>query len=129
MLTHKKPEPVAGKIKSTTLPKRRTKANSSKTKLAAEGDEEEREGEDEVLWAVGEVSDNEGEDEDEDVDHHQHPLYQQDESRHNAKDTERDKRRTSYNRRSGEGEELIGPARRSMDPFRDDNEVEMERLR
>ncbi|KDR75824.1 hypothetical protein GALMADRAFT_68343 [Galerina marginata CBS 339.88] len=92
LLTHKKPEPVTGKIKSTTLPRRRRRRKADKTVKKAgengsghvgegqEGDDEPlADGEDEVLWAVGEVSDedDEGEDgDDEDIDHHQHPLHQ-----------------------------------------------------
>ncbi|KAF9450404.1 hypothetical protein P691DRAFT_810345 [Macrolepiota fuliginosa MF-IS2] len=122
LLTHKKPEPVTNKIKSSTLPRRRTKANLSKTKLA-EDDEEEQEGEDQVLWAVGEGSDREGdEDEDEDIDHHQHPLYQQRE--HQTRTAHRADGRANNNRGSGEG----GSGRPSMDPFGDDHEAEMERL-
>lgn len=36
----------------------------------------ERDGEEEVLWAVGGESDGEDDGEDDDVDHHQHPLNQ-----------------------------------------------------
>jgi hypothetical protein len=127
LLTHKKPEPVATKIKSTTLPRRRTKSNSSKTKLGngerdEEGDEEDGEGgEDQVLWAVGEASD--GEDdfgEDEDVDHHQHPSYQQEEAEQKARAA-----RTSQDqgKASGEGEELMR-LERPMDRSRDDGALE-----
>ncbi|KAJ3568391.1 hypothetical protein NP233_g5744 [Leucocoprinus birnbaumii] len=127
LLTHKKPEPATGKVKSSALPKRRIKANSSKAKLSAEGDEEEEEriGEDQVLWAVGEDSGDE-EGEDEDADHHQHPSYQQEESQHKRRTTERS---SEDNRKSGEGAGLMSSSRRSMDPFRDNQEVELQRLR
>ncbi|KXN85382.1 hypothetical protein AN958_11482 [Leucoagaricus sp. SymC.cos] len=130
LLTHKKPEPATGKIKSSALPKRRTKAHSSKTKLAAEeGDEgDERDGEDEVLWAVGEVSEDEAEGEDEDVDHHQHPSYQQEESQHHSRVTGR-KGKDNEDSKSGEEEDLMNSTRRSMDPFRDNQDIEMESLR
>ena len=40
-------------------------------------DEEQAQGsENDVLWAVGDASDDEDEDGDEDEDHHQHPLHQ-----------------------------------------------------
>ncbi|THV06095.1 hypothetical protein K435DRAFT_712149 [Dendrothele bispora CBS 962.96] len=84
LLTHKKPEP--GAIKSanpvSAVPlsrvRNRSARKASKTKSADDEDPEdpndEHAGEDQVLWAVGEVSDGEDEGEDEDIDHHQHPL-------------------------------------------------------
>ncbi|PFH51547.1 hypothetical protein AMATHDRAFT_74896 [Amanita thiersii Skay4041] len=77
LLTHKKPEPGTDMVvKSATLPRPRrsrkkpTRPNGDVESLDAE---EERTGERDVLWEVGEASDDElGEDED--IDHHQHPL-------------------------------------------------------
>lgn len=109
LLTHKKPEPTAGKIKSSTLPNRRTKATSSKTKLTDDGEngEEEREGEDQVLWGVGELSDDEGEGEDEDIDHHQHPSYQQEESARLGKVSEQRASDSQGSRKNGEAAGLM----------------------
>ena len=109
-----------------------------------EGDEEQATGgENDVLWAVGEASDDEGEDEDEDVDHHQHPLHQDLPNGRIAGAVGGSQRRSSrrgVNERTG----LVSPAdedenrdymegsrmmdanrRRSMDPFRDDEHLEM----
>lgn len=83
LLTHKKPEPGATPKSSAVmsasvaLRNRRIaakKANASK--IVVDEDEEEEvqtpAGENDVLWAVGEVSDDD-EGEDEDIDHHQNP--------------------------------------------------------
>ncbi|KAK7053313.1 hypothetical protein VNI00_003939 [Paramarasmius palmivorus] len=81
LLTHKKPDP--GALKSVALnspgalPMNRTRGTKrSKKDTGDEGETHaEGEGEEDVLWAVGEAeSDDEGEGEDEDIDHHQHPL-------------------------------------------------------
>lgn len=128
LLTHKKPEGATSKVQPSTLPRRRTKASSSKTKLGDDGEEEEeeREGEDQVLWGVGELSDDEGEDED--IDHHQHPIYQQKKPEHLSQATERKGRDSEDSKKSGEATGLMSSAR-SMVPFRNDQEVEMGRLR
>jgi len=117
LLTHKKPESTTGKIKSSArLPKRKTKTSGSKTKLAeAVGEEEEQEGETQVLWALGEPSDDDAEGGDDDVDHRQPSPHQrgQLESRsRTAKQTDED------NRRSGEGADFVGLARRSTSQSR-----------
>lgn len=82
-MTFKKPEPVTGKIKSAGASRRRRKGDKSKRavgngEMGEVNDEQVRSGENDVLWAVGDASDDEDEDggEDEDVDHHQHPLHQ-----------------------------------------------------
>jgi hypothetical protein len=87
LLTHKKPEPVTGKIKSTA-PRRRKQKKGTKGAPGtengngnanghAEGELESRGSEGEVLWAVGEESDEDEDDEglDDDIDHHQHPIH------------------------------------------------------
>lgn len=88
LLTHKKPEPVTGKIKSTA-PRRRKQRKGGKGAPGtengngianghAEGELETRGSEGEVLWAVGEESDEHDEDDeglDDDIDHHQHPIH------------------------------------------------------
>jgi magnesium transporter len=84
LLTFKKPEPVTGKIKPAGAPRDGRRRKGNKLKRAAENgemeevsDEEQvRGGENDVLWAVGDASDDEDDGEDEDVDHHQHPLHQ-----------------------------------------------------
>ncbi|KAH9485445.1 hypothetical protein JR316_0002353 [Psilocybe cubensis] len=88
LLTHKKPEPVTGKIKSTTLPRRRRRASKGPKTVSRQGGAIEDAGsehgdrEDQILWAVSNESDEEDDfsetvEEDEDVDHHQHPLHQE----------------------------------------------------
>ena len=85
LLTFKKSEPVTGKIKSVSSPRDRRRRKGDRSRAAGHGsgemgevnDEEHARGsENEVLWAVGDASDDEDEGEDEDVDHHQHPLHQ-----------------------------------------------------
>jgi len=91
LLTHKKPEPVTGKIKSSAPKrKRNTKAGKDMTLNDAEngngtgegsagyGDQESPDGERDVLWTVGNASDDDDDalEDDDDVDHHQHPLHQ-----------------------------------------------------
>lgn len=82
LLTHKKPEPGAKANAPIALARPRGKkaskaTSSSKTDLhdddvdSPTNDDEER-----VLWAVGDVSDDDDAGEDEDIDHHQHPLNQ-----------------------------------------------------
>ena len=117
LLTHKKPESTIGKKKSSArLPRRKTKTGSSRAKHAeAAGEEEEQEGETQVLWALGEASDDNLEDGDDDVDHHQHLSHQQEQLEHRgttAKQTDED------NRQSGEDADFVSSARRSMDPLR-----------
>ncbi|KAF8633435.1 hypothetical protein AX17_004605 [Amanita inopinata Kibby_2008] len=109
LLTHKKPEP-AGKTISATLPRAR-RANNSKS-LRPEDNLESQEGighgaeyrdnEHDVLWGVGNASDDDEHGEDEDIDHHQHPLHAQAES-----DRSEQKRRWSNNQGS-ESTELLG---------------------
>ncbi|KAJ4467949.1 hypothetical protein C8J55DRAFT_565037 [Lentinula edodes] len=86
LLTHKKPEPGAP-MKSGALPsgslqmprlrnRSSRKVSGSKPDLEAgdpDDDASVHSGENGALWAVGDVSDDEGEDED--IDHHQHPLH------------------------------------------------------
>jgi hypothetical protein len=147
-LTFKKPEPVAGKIKSANSPRERRKRKGDKSKRAAgdgngEGnDEEQAQGsESDVLWAVGDASDDEDE-EDEDVDHHQHPLHQDlpkatIASTGSGSPSQRRSSRRAVNERTGlvtsedegDGAEYMDGSRlmdtnrkRSMDPFRDDDE-------
>ena len=153
-MTFKKPEPVAGKIKSASTPRDRRRRKGSKSKRAAGdgngevNDEEQVLGsENDVLWAVGDASDDEFEDEgeDEDVDHHQHPLHQ-DLSKATIANTvggspsQRRSSRRTVNERTGlvtsedegdggdymDGSRLMDTNRkRSMDPFRDDERHEM----
>ncbi|KAF8200907.1 hypothetical protein BJ912DRAFT_947537 [Pholiota molesta] len=75
LLTHKKPEPVTGKIKSTAPRRRKQKKGTKGAPGTETGMEMQREGE--VLWAVGEESDEDEDDEglDDDIDHHQHPIH------------------------------------------------------
>lgn len=79
---------MTGKIKSTTLPRQRRRAGKGTKAVGqnGEGDPDEEaepaDGEDQVLWSVGNASDDDDdfeeiEGEDEDVDHHQHPLHQE----------------------------------------------------
>lgn len=85
LLTHKKPEPATSKVKSTAPRRRRRKGvKGVPGQLNEDGDmdadvEEARGPEGEVLWAVGDVSDEDDDDEglDDDVDHHQHPIHNQ----------------------------------------------------
>ncbi|KAF5393269.1 hypothetical protein D9757_000629 [Collybiopsis confluens] len=90
LLTHKKPEPGApvrsatvasGSVALPRLRQRNSKrASSSKTDLEAgnlDGDTSLHSGENEMLWAVGDTSDDDSQGEDEDIDHHQHPLHAQ----------------------------------------------------
>lgn len=82
LLTHKKPEPMDGKVKSATPRPRRVKNRPLRPRGDLEsqaGDEggEDRDNEQDVLWEVGNVSDDDDEGEDEDIDHHQHPLHSQ----------------------------------------------------
>lgn len=131
MLTHKKPEHKINKVQSSpVLPRRQTKSNGSKTKLAiAEGEEDEHEGEEQALWAVGEVSDVEGEGEDEDVDHHQNPVHHQGELQQQARAVKRQERMMSIGERSnGEEEGLMQSGRHSIDPLQD-GQMQMEHLR
>lgn len=166
LLTHKKPEPITGKIKSTALPRRRKKGRKGKMNgqnglngQASEGDEEENvrpDAENEVLWAVGDASDDGDDDdeelEDEDIDHHQHPLHKTLPTGHIA-GTGSTARAPAHGARynvneetslvgSEENDEILGnrlgemgsrgrddiKARRSMDPFRDE-EQEMDDFR
>jgi hypothetical protein len=96
LLTHKKPEPKSLSSRSTAalgsvgprleLRQRSLSARKGKAKPKGGGvddrDDEETmvDGEEEVLWGVGDASDeedsgNDGEGQDDDVDHHQHPMY------------------------------------------------------
>ena len=83
-MTFKKPEPATGKLKSAGAPRDARRRKGNKLKRAAENGEMEEVNEEEqvhggehdVLWAVGDASDDEDDGEDEDVDHHQHPLHQ-----------------------------------------------------
>lgn len=88
LLTLKKPEPAEGKIKSATLSAhpRRTpirsarprSARSARIDLESQGENDERNNERDILWEVGHASDDDDQGEDEDIDHHQHPLYSDD---------------------------------------------------
>jgi magnesium transporter len=148
-LTFKKPEPVAGKIKSSTSPRDRRRRKGDKSKRAAGdgigemgevNDEEQAQGsENDVLWAVGDASDDEDEGEDEDENHHQHPLHQDLPKARIAGGSPNQRRssRRAVNERTGlvtsedegdsgdymDGSRLLDMNRkRSMDPFRDDDE-------
>ncbi|EKM81025.1 hypothetical protein AGABI1DRAFT_71748 [Agaricus bisporus var. burnettii JB137-S8] len=117
LLTHKKPEPKSSKTQSSAaLPRRQAQAHKSKTKLTTmEGDEENEHGEDQILWAVGEVSDAEGEDED--VDHYQNPMHQQEEMQHHnqVRAAKRQAEKVDSSQRRSEEQGLISPERRSRD--------------
>jgi len=110
LLTHKKPEPVT----ATPRPRRPKSARPQNG-----NDEELGQGEDQVLWAVGDVTDeDDNEGEDEDIDHHQHPLH------HHTLPSKLAS--SSSHRGLGEQSRLIGEPespRRSMDPFKDDHEL------
>lgn len=126
LLTHKKPESTTGKKKSSArLPRRKTKTSGSKAKHAeAAGEEEEQEGETQVLWALGEASDDDIEGGDDDVDHHQHLSHQQEQLEHRGTTA----KQTDEENRQSEGADFVSSARRSMDPLRVNQEVELERL-
>ena len=149
LLTFKKSEPV-GKIKSVSTPRDRRRRKGDKSKRAVGhgngemeevNDEEQARGsENDVLWAVGDASDDEDEGEDEDVDHHQHPLHQDLPKAAVASTVGGSQRRSSrraVNERTGlvtpedegddgdyvDGSRMMDTNRkRSMDPFRDDDE-------
>lgn len=75
-------------------------------------EEEERQGETQVLWALGEASDDEGEGGDKDVDQRQHLSCQREEPEHGngaTKQTDED------NQQGEEGADFLSPARRPMD--------------
>ncbi|CAA7259134.1 unnamed protein product [Cyclocybe aegerita] len=145
LLTHKKPEPVTGKVKASTTTRRPRRKPAKKNvgengngrseeAGSEEGDDEQANGEGDVLWAVGDASDGEDEGDDDDVDHHQHPLHQS------------PLRRPVVARRNSRGMTeqtgLVEPEspgdlyaystkfnsddkrRRSMDPFRDEQELD-----
>ena len=107
LLTHKKPEPGAIKPVTLGVPMARPRKKKAKDAKAAqrsdENDIEPGDGEQEVLWTVGDAEDDdddgdEEEGEDEDIDHHQHPLG-------SSTDPER---RTSMSRVATHGEEGRG---------------------
>lgn len=102
-------------------------------------DEEQAQGsENDVLWAVGDASEDEDEGEDEDEDHHQHPLHQDlPKAAIVGGPSQRRSSRRAVNERTGlvtsedagdggdymDGSRLMDMNRkRSMDPFRDDDE-------
>lgn len=162
LLTHKKPEPVTGKIKSTSLPRRRRQSNKKNSNDNGNADEEDanegeqHDGEDQVLWAVGNASDEEDDydDGDEDIDHHQHPLHRAlpsrrmngsitDISQNNSRmsgvideqtglvgsesyDTESDP--LELHRISTKEHNDAAKRRRSMDPFKDVEEQELSNI-
>lgn len=129
LLTHKKPEPLTAKIKSQTLPKRKRKTgpkgkggDDASTSTNGNGnlngngnghlDDDERtissagNGENEVLWAVGDASDDDQEydyeEDDDDVDNHLHPIHNKTTLDGAAPLT----RRLSSNTRSGAGRSI-----------------------
>ena len=153
-MTFKKPEPVTGKIKSTNPLRDRRKRKSKRVVEQGNGevgegnlndDEEQVRGsENQVLWALGDDSNDEDEGEDEDEDHHQHPLHQDLPKATRIASTAgggqwRSSRRAVNERtglvsseHEGEDEDYIDGLRmmdtnrrRSMDPFRDDERHEM----
>lgn len=80
LLTLTKPDPN-GKVKSATLPTGRTRRNRSSRPTAdaeSRGNIEDGDDEQDMLWEVGNASDDEDQGPDEDTDHHQHALYGQD---------------------------------------------------
>jgi len=124
------------------MPQRRKRRKADKSKQVngradgEEADEEHGDGEDEVLWAVGDASDEEDDGEDEDVDHDQNPLNQSsnvhrpviprrssrgvgeqtglvETEQHDDDLPSRPRRKDSMDRR-----------RRSMDPFVDEQEMD-----
>ena len=140
-------------MKSASTPRDRRRRKGDKSKRAAEhgngemeevNDEEQARGsENDVLWAVGDASDDEDEGEDEDVDHHQHPLHQDLPKARIASTVGGSQRRSSrraVNERTGlvtpedegddgEGSRMLDTNRkRSMDPFRDDERHEMHNI-
>ncbi|PPQ63488.1 hypothetical protein CVT24_005145 [Panaeolus cyanescens] len=139
LLTHKKPEPITGKIRAST-PRRRLPVQPKQTGDEVEDDDEMVAGEGSVLWAVGNASDDEDDGEDEDVDHHQHPLHKElpkgkfsslarsqspptrrsnDESAGLARNDEE----AMYDSYLLKGRQSTS-TRRSMDPFREDQDGE-----
>ncbi|KIL66271.1 hypothetical protein M378DRAFT_186080 [Amanita muscaria Koide BX008] len=78
LLTLTKPDPN-GKVKSATLPRARRNRSSRPTADAeSRGNIEDGDDEQDMLWEVGNASDDEDQGPDEDIDHHQHALYGQD---------------------------------------------------
>ncbi|KAF6761236.1 hypothetical protein DFP72DRAFT_804394 [Ephemerocybe angulata] len=85
LLTHKKPEPVAAKIKGAATPRsalvmeerrrRRTRAKGTgdEENQALGSDDERVHGEEDTLWAIGDVSDEDDPGQDDDADHHLNP--------------------------------------------------------
>ena len=116
LLTFKKPEPVVGKMKSAGTPRERRRRKDDKLKRVAENEEMEevndeeqlRGGENDVLWAVGDASDDEDEGEDEDEDDHQHPLHQ-DLPKTRIASTMGGSQRLSSRRAVNEGTGLVNP--------------------
>ncbi|KAF9464989.1 hypothetical protein BDZ94DRAFT_1255042 [Collybia nuda] len=111
LLTHKKPEPVNAKTPGgIPLQPGKVKGKSSKKPSRERG-----EGEQDVLWAVGDdsddglengrVEDGDG-DGDDDVDHHQHPLHNQYHHQNMPDDQGKGKGKGAV--RKAEGEEGVG---------------------
>ncbi|KAF9012395.1 hypothetical protein BDQ17DRAFT_1232351 [Cyathus striatus] len=128
LLTHKKPEPL-NSVKSSALPRpRRTHRSKLRSSTDLEQGEEELDhaGEDQVLWAVGEASDDEaGDGEDEDVDHHQHPFNEMRENGFAAHAVEASSSQRSLvkGKHPEEAKRLID-GRDSTDGFHDDQEMQ-----
>jgi len=135
LLTHQKPEPVTNKVRSTRAKRQDRPRTRSSDIETPEPDDDQPAGEGDVLWSVGNASDEEDnlDDGDDDVDHHQHPLHQTNASGKRPGPSGGQQRRGSATRVSvREEDELIageaGISRRSMDPFRDPEEVTLEEL-
>jgi magnesium transporter len=93
---------VEGKVKSATIARPRT-ATSRTPRPRGDLESQEngvRENEQAVLWEVGHASDDDDQGEDEDIDHHQHPLYRDE-------DDGQQKRRSLSNIEGEEGIELV----------------------
>lgn len=140
LLTFKKPEPITGKIKSAIPPRIRRKRKGNKLKSVAKNGKDEDDNLDvdeaQVLWAVGDASDDEDEGEDEDIDHHQHPLHQDSPKTMIAGGSQRRSprmvsERTGLVTPEDEGDDIDGSRmmdtnrKKSIDPFRDDERHEM----
>lgn len=143
LLTHKKPEPVASKVKSSTAsrPKRKPKptkrANANgisgqddEESLVLDEDDDERTiGEHEALYAVGDASEDDDTGEDDDIDHHQNPINLSPTGSRRGTIVPRRGPRAGVNEQTGLVEADDGDGRdrrrRSMDPFGDPDEEEM----
>ncbi|KAF9529389.1 hypothetical protein CPB83DRAFT_852583 [Crepidotus variabilis] len=140
LLTHKKPEPVANKVKSN-IPRSRRKNPKRSGENGVVNDDEEglvhedsdehigSAGENEALYALGDASDDEDLGEDEDIDHHLNPLNHSPSGSRRGTMMPRRNSRAMVSEQTGLVEPEDGDERdrrrRSMDPFVDADGEEM----